>query len=482
MQSSNLEALANLKNFDDMISIADQTIPKKRTCSPTTEGTAEVSFDILERFPVLLCQYVFQHLGSKELLEMSLVNREWSKLAGETLSLEFPLKMSFKTRDIFMNSERRYRNINADVSLKNLDFFLGFLACRAGLWKSVHIEFCDEMSHDVRTKVLKIVEPSVEKLSVTDWYHAGNCDLFDDQPENSSSVALCWTFPRLKVLECNDCCYNIFRHFDCVTSLISFQFGKPMREAHKATSDIKSLLVNNRNLKEIIVDMQSDTFEYSSNFKFKLQKISIRDDNGKNSARNFFSFLKTQAQTLESLALHDSFDRALLDLVLSMSRLKSLEFHHPMDETIDEVSVNTTITSVEFEYGFTDRQRIAHQNLFKSLPNLKRFKCHTIGHEIFLFLAQNVPGLESMECYHFNVPVDLDQNIFPKIKEFKTEWFSSKEPTGDTNFAKQIRKFLNEKVSNFNSDATDSEIAYSSGSESSFSFHSETSGDKIGFR
>lgn len=131
--------------------------------SKTTEY--EANFDILECFPILLCQYVFQHFSGKELLEISEVNQEWNKLVGEAsqmtkLNLVIDTskrKLTPEVENLLKNSKRKYQNIRAKVSSNNSDFLLDFLTERAGSWKVVNIK----VSQDLLPEVLLIIEPSV---------------------------------------------------------------------------------------------------------------------------------------------------------------------------------------------------------------------------------------------------------------------------------------------------------------------------------
>lgn len=72
-----------------------------------------ISYDILDWFPILYCQDVFKFLDGKDIIQASAVNKEWNKLASERQQVE-KLKLvidGFTTRDkaiILKNSKRNY--------------------------------------------------------------------------------------------------------------------------------------------------------------------------------------------------------------------------------------------------------------------------------------------------------------------------------------------------------------------------------------
>lgn len=133
-----------------------------------------VSCDILQCFPRLVCESVFQHLNAKELLEVSKVNRRWYEFVGERpqigkVKLIFSRKkeLTNEVEDILKKSTRKYQNIELDdISLVKSEFVLSFLAERTGLWKFVAIKLC-EVARNTLPEILAIIEPWIEQLSVT---------------------------------------------------------------------------------------------------------------------------------------------------------------------------------------------------------------------------------------------------------------------------------------------------------------------------
>lgn len=136
---------------------------ENRTCSKTgslsyqlTENSDDaemiVSYDILECFPILICQYVFHHLNGKDLIQASAVNREWYKLVCEKdqmKKLQFLAKpenmhhLTRKAKYILKNSTRKYQNIEfRDIDFRQSRFFNEFLNLRAGSWRSVSFNRC----------------------------------------------------------------------------------------------------------------------------------------------------------------------------------------------------------------------------------------------------------------------------------------------------------------------------------------------------
>lgn len=104
-----------------------------------------ISYDIFEWFPVLVCQNVFKYLDGKDVIQASGVSKEWNKLCAERPQVD-KLKLVFDCNNIAMltkadvdflkNSNRKYQHIEcSNISLKgDVLSFIGSIA-----WKSVRL-------------------------------------------------------------------------------------------------------------------------------------------------------------------------------------------------------------------------------------------------------------------------------------------------------------------------------------------------------
>lgn len=432
--------------------------------SKTTEY--EANFDILECFPILLCQYVFQHFSGKELLEISEVNQEWNKLVGEAsqmtkLNLVIDTskrKLTPEVENLLKNSKRKYQNIRAKVSSNNSDFLLDFLTERAGSWKVVNIK----VSQDLLPEVLLIIEPSVIwlykclLLSSRTYEHWHQLDFSTTQTPD-----LCWKHAKS---------LQIFRkrhdsrpvQLRSSIPIVSHQLPGQITEA---TSDVQTILRHNSNLKELNATNHIELFENLSEIKFKLQKLRIAALD----TPDFISFLVTQSPSLKKLEIQKELSRELLELILRMPRLTSLAIDSiSTDDDFQEILANPSITSFEVKAEITagakvkSRKRVAYHKLIRDMPSLKHFKCNEIDDELLLLLVVDVPDLESIEVHFFNVIRIPERSVFPNIKKFKAYKFRSylQEPSGNDNFAELVKSEKQLSIDFVDSDTSDEEEDY----------------------
>lgn len=90
--------------------------------------------------------------------------------------------------------------------------------------------------------------------------------------------------------------------------------------------------------------------------------------------------------------------------------------------------VNTNITTLDLRNeslgrgGNVDDQcsptetQNSYEILIKALPNLKHLKCNEITRELFLFLVQALPDLETLEITYFNIYRLPDYKFLPNLK------------------------------------------------------------------
>lgn len=356
----------------------------------------KVSYDILEWFPILYCQDVFKHLDGKDVIQASAVNKAWNKFVAESKEIK-KLKLVFyqensrrlTNSDVKMlkNSKRRYQNIVFDtISFKESGHFLQILEDRAGSWKSLILIDCEMYDRGAWSELLKIVEPSVEELSIA-------LERCPEDPVNSR-----WSFPSLKILEGYDKGYNLFKYFVRCTSLVEFNW--PSRAVTPVMKqDMLQLFRGNPNLKDLSSFTDLSLFEqHSPEFEFKLKKLKLGDVRfGMTATLNLYPFLESQSQSLESLEIQAKLNQASLKLILSMPMLASLTIGlHQIEEAIlscrQAFPVNTTIITLDLTSEVVTRQKIPFETLIRALKSLKFIKCDKMNIEAILFLAQVVPA------------------------------------------------------------------------------------------
>lgn len=358
----------------------------------------EATNDILERFPILLCQYIFEHLKGEDLIQATLVNREWNKLAGESLQLKinYSNQRKLNRETITMLKKSKYRNIELyKIEPRYWQKVWKVLAAKAGSWKSVNLKWCHSYNCEMWLDIFQFIEPSVKELTISGAYHQ----------EETMFVDSTWKFPKLKILRCSHS-GNIFKCFAQCTSLVEFRC--PWIDSPDMEMDVLALLRNNRNLKELRMKNNEELF---GAFPFKLRKFTIDSLYG-GTAPNLLNFLQPQALTLESLKVGVNISQECLEFILSMPKLSSF---------IADFQAST----------------LEWKETFPANTSIKHFKCLRINNEMLHSLAQAAPALESLETEHYDVSEFPQQIVFPNIKKFEaldihddSQW-----PTGDGNFA-----------------------------------------------
>lgn len=392
------------------------------------------------------------------------------KSNGNDESSEEKRTMTDEEINIFKKSKRKYENIEFDaISFGDEKFYLEFLAERAGSWKYVEI-YDRHPEPNTWSEFFKIIEPSVEELGILTSSES-------QLTEYGSKL----TFPRLKSLNCQArSLLSIYKFFVGCTSLTKFHWDLEERSdstQSNFTPDVLTIMRNNQKLKDIHADNNVMSTEHS--FKFQLQKLVVTDASVSDPPPNLCSFLKTHAQTLESLDTRDRcFNLSCLELILTgMPSLTSLTMEtFYTDETVLKerpLPMNTTITTLELTYARFG-SRTAFENLIKALSALKHFKTDYIDNKLMFALSRSAPDLETFETEHFYASRLPEGDIFPNIKKFKADYFDGvmREPTGEHKFAAMVAKEMKmhpeiEFESEFEAASSSSSYSESSSSSSS---------------
>lgn len=402
-----------------------------------------VSFDILEWFPILYCQEVFKYLKAKDVLEASAVNKEWYKFTGENqqmrkvkIDINYMNQQEFtgEAMDMMRNSKRTYQHIKLQLATdEQMTFFADFIANRAGSLKSIHFTLKEMGDQEMWHQILQAIEPTIEKFSIF---------LISPPASNSLKVNLDWTFPNLKYLHCSSS--RLLKFFLRCTSLITFKWETPKYKFERdATENILTLLRNNHKVREMQALTDGKLIEHAPEFKFRLKSLIFSISRGVETTAHLFSFLELHAPTLETLTVREIPNNECLELILTgMPRLTSLKTSvtQAISKRQHVFPVNTTITDLEirscsiiFEYSTFD-------TFIRALPGLKHLNWPYIGNEHLLLLARHLPALESLATGAFYAPELPDGNILPNIKKFSANGFSKhlQEPTGETKFVELV--------------------------------------------
>lgn len=354
---------------------------------------------------------------------------------------------------ILKNSKRKYENIEFRcIGVDSIEFYLEFLAERAGSWKSATISCCTMKDEDSWTKIFSMIESSVEELLIEATHR------YAGQPKKVSTQL---KFPRLKSLVCRDFNYNAYANFLNCQNLVKFHWELDYYYEGAQYQDVLAILRNNHGLK--YAHANTNGMSETNSFRFKLRKLRVSGDYQRGVPANLFSFLKPQAETLESLDVHVKLNRKSLELILTrMPRLKSLksniddiqnafsteDYRHQFSFEYRELPANFSITSLTLKHrGFNEN---TYKTLTRALRSLQHFKTDLMDCEQLLLLARNVPELKSIKSVCFRATDFPQGNIFPQLQKFKVKLFTGwvEEPTGENNFAAIVAKEMRRRQSN----------------------------------
>lgn len=420
------------------------------------ENSEKVSNDILKWFSIVTCQEIFNHLDGKDIIQASIVNKEWYKFTAENqqaakLKLVFNgnkyESMTEEVMDVLKNSKRNYQKIMFDhVQFNGSGFFSTILASKASSWKSVAFEFCGSYDEETLIKILQTIEPTVEELTI-DW----KCIIAQSHQERLQEIKT-WTFSKLKILSCKK---NVFRIAEYSPEIFQYFHGcKNLTKLSwkmlddEAMNSLATILSNNRHLKSLSLrEKDWKLLEQASRLRFRLQQLELHRGSSANAPELLYSFLEAQAQTLQVLDFQVQLNEAFLWLILNMPRLKSLRIDFlQVGDVISNcehvLPVNRSIESLDL-YAINGEAQHSYESFIKSMPNLKHLKCLYMNDEQFNFLTRQVPDLESIEANYFMVFTFPESNVFPNFKKFRAKNFPMKDlfeaPTGNDNFALLVR-------------------------------------------
>lgn len=201
------------------------------------ENIEAASYDIVEWFP-FLCREVFKYLNMKDLLEASLVSKEWYKFTGQSQLMK-KVKLVFHDEEPLMqildnevqlteevigtlkNSPRCYQHIELrNFESEQFEKLLSFVLQRARSWKSMVLSCYGRRDQAKWYKILWMIEPSIERLSFR--FKSSQNELnYNEYP-----VPPQWTFPKLKYLENSNDDPCVCEYFVRCTTLVKLKYPK----------------------------------------------------------------------------------------------------------------------------------------------------------------------------------------------------------------------------------------------------------------
>lgn len=358
---------------------------------------------------------IFQHFSHCDLLLSSEVSWLWYKSIGESPKSMKNLNINFTHRnascDLGLGTERQYRNICADLSHYSKEDVLNVLSQSQHNWRQIKLfngyfeteVFLETFSETIQTLSLNRIEM---KTKVTE--------------ENNSK------FPRLEQLEIFSSNDKLLVKFVNCSTLKTFHFSETsIGDERKHFSQV---LVNNEKLTKLTMFVDSVEkklpLELNPKIKFHLQNIciGISHKTTEDDWKCLNEFLMKQSTSLTVISITSWFGLDVLATCLKMPKLTDLSFSFAHnDEIIDWKNVilptNASINRLNIS---SQQSNDFYDVIFNSTPNLKTYKAEQMNIDNLNSLSQRCINLEELYIENFDVPLLPKENIFPKLKKFKT--------------------------------------------------------------
>lgn len=312
-------------------------------------------------------------------------------------------------------SERKYRNICADLAKQSLNEFLQILFSAKRKWKRVELSngnFADE-------QFLSKIHATVE-------------DLFLTRINICERSLVNFTFPRLRRLKLFSCNGELVKNFAKCSMLIDLCFSEL---TNKSTLDIEgftNLLSNNKYLEKLTIfttNLQTCLpKQLTPRYQFKLKKFVI-DSCSKFTSEDerecLIQLLKSQAPSLEVVTINLWSGTEALVICFGMPNLRDLSCNlknreENLDWTSVDLSLNLKLERFHIS-NISSRESLSFFNAaFINAPNIKIYKAKFMHSDDLISLSNNCKNIEELYIENFNVSQLPNFNCFPKLKRFKS--------------------------------------------------------------
>lgn len=391
--------------------------------------------DITEWFPILVCQNIFNHLPAQDLLEATLVNKEWNEIIGKTKGCMRKVRLVFKwekseqltpeIRNILRNSDRKYENLGL-TGVEMDDFFKDII--EKVPWKTLTTSRVKFPTKSSLMNMLERIEPLIEELIINEP------TVLSNQNHDKFLVALVRTlkFPRLRILHSNSCDREVFSMaFVNCANLEVFHFKKHWNLVDDASELIKPILRNNRQLKDLKIESSGLELIFDDDIwkrvEFKLTKLILNRyvNRHQDELHDLTRFLEVQSSSLETLSMCAGITERCMQVVYSMPKLKYLKF--PL---FDGTAWNLNWPQLDLPISQSiEKLRICDMNgrqaimeaLVRSLPNLKCLTVTELTDDAVIFLSATVPRLEVLFTALIDLKIRPDADVFPVLKKFHAD-------------------------------------------------------------
>jgi hypothetical protein len=355
----------------------------------------------------LLCDVhdlIFQHLTVDEILEVSLVSRNYYKTIGKSNAAMKQIWLNIgdrfnepKREDLkaFRASERSYQNFK----MSEIENGLQILLFPKRQWKRGQIDIQSFLNFRDFMNLLEIFHETIEELEIFDM----DIEFVEHQQELE--------FNKLKKLR-----------VAFVTALAMKPFMKNLRKLEKLTlEDVQDFeMMNQRNSVETItkfLEVQpqlthlslsgeafAKTFEEKSVFDFELIYLRVEFSGGSEKSRkllkNFQTFLESQKK-LQRLTFCDWTDVEVVQTIFKTSFVSRISFDYfdsdskKIDTNSLKLSENQNIVNLDFEVENLELDWV--KPFLLASPNITILYFFHVNQEVFDFVLRNCRNLKRLK-------------------------------------------------------------------------------------
>ncbi|CAG9800963.1 unnamed protein product [Chironomus riparius] len=379
--------------------------------------------DPLKLFSEITCEKIFSYLSVADLLNCSLVNKNYYEFIAKTPSFMRRLKISltlhntllsddFQNLSILNESQRQYQHF------ESFNLSIDFNSVYVLRKKLKSIKMRRVLLHD--ESELKIffsgIEETIEELILERYID--NLEL-----KVSDNPAISCSFPKLKHLELHYIPNFIFKYFTTCKNLTELKI------TGKRDVNFYNILRHNPQLKKLaIVTDEIDNYFDEDVTKFiqcKLTYFEARDIYNLTARciENFELLLEKQINYLEEIDLGDWIAVDIVKMIFHMPRLKKLTFKgfHNVEEHVrmNEIDFHRSQSITTLNLIDTFSKPAILQAFIQACPNVTRLKLYSLKKESLSYLTQALPNLQVLSVDLLEIKEFNNECDFVYLKEFK---------------------------------------------------------------
>lgn len=389
------------------------------------------------------------HLNGKDLLNCSLVNKNWNEIISKSnlCAEKLELKICESHAKRFIPEDVKFMILNArnyehlTLKIYRKIQYVHMLLLASFKWKSLKIDYVGSLTEIELVNLLGTIEPNIEDLELTNIHaFSSKAKIFKHN--------LKYKFPKLKKLKIVKCIADTFlltSVFNGIENLFEFNietYGYHDSEENlsKKALAIGKIFMNNNSLIKLTLDLTQNDFEHLIQWKdlseigFQLEFLSLK---GFRKIVNSHGLVQNEKQInhlIEFISLH--------------KRLKKLELYSWVGNDILEfcmnnLCLNSLLIDEASKYGIHE-DHIATMNIFKNetieeltmlhteptneylqtvflkaLPCLKVLTIDRISQTTLDIIIDSNEKIEVIRCLQFKAfyPPEREYPILPCIKK-----------------------------------------------------------------